>query len=290
VNEDEFLRKLASELPSERMRAIQWAVEENLDPRFRSRLIEAAAHEGVPRIRRAIDSALRRIDDKETQSQHSTENPTDRYPDTTAILEELSGIIRHEMQPAIGWVRYSADKELSDFDSSATNSAIEALRRRVEGLSSLAAAHRLPQRQQVSLSEIVNACISDEYPSSMFTLEFPEESSDGIFTDPGLLMLIMTNAIHNAVDAARELDTSEGQILIATNVGDSTFWITIRNRFLGTTFDYTKISATGRTSKRGHRGLGTRIIELASSRLGYDFDLSASGGTVTFSLRGSRFA
>lgn len=289
MNEDEFLRKLASELPSERMSAVQWAVEENLDPKFRSRLIEAAAHEGVPRIRRAIGVALRRIDDKEAQTQ-PIENPTDRDADTTVILEELSGIIRHEMQPAIGWVRYSANKELADFDFSATNSAIEALRRRVEGLSSLAAAHRLPQRQQVSLSEIVSACISDEYPSSMFALEFPEEPSDGIFTDPGLLTLILTNAVHNAVDAARELDTSEGQILIATNVGDSRFWITIRNRFLGTTFDYTKISATGRTSKRGHRGLGTRIIELASSRLGYDFDLSASGGTVTFSLRGSRFA
>ncbi|MBF9316380.1 GHKL domain-containing protein [Mycobacteroides chelonae] len=284
MTNDEFVNSLKSGLPSERMQAAQWAIEARLGDEMRGPLLDAANREGVPRIRRAITMALNNID-----SARVADAPADVQEigsEIAVILNELSGIIRHEMQPAIGWVRYSASRELSDFESSATNRAIEALRKRVDGLSSLAAAHRLPTKQIVSLSEAISESLSDEYPSSMFKVE-SDYSNDEIYTDPGLLSLILNNAIHNAIEASHGLN--EG-ILITTNVTPDSFWITVRNRFLGTTFEYSRVSATGRTSKSGHRGLGTTIIELCARRLGYQFDLQASGGTATFSLRGKRYA
>lgn len=285
---DQFDAALASALPSERMRAAQWALESDLSSDFERILTDAAAREGVPRIRDALGNALRKF------SRLSPKSPTgvsgvSLEQQIAEVLDELSGIIRHEMQPAIGWVRFAANKELPDFEASGTNRAIEALRRRVDGLSALAAAHRIPARKVVSLGELLSACLSMEYPSSMFTVDQHDQPFDDILTDPGLLSLILTNVIQNAADATRGLPPGEGQVLITTNVTQSTFWVNISNRFAGASFEYSNVSASGRTSKRGHRGLGTRIIELSSGRLGYDFDLRAAGATATFSLRGNRF-
>lgn len=289
MNSDQFLAALASELPSERMRAVQWARENSLTPEYERVLLDAAEREGVPRIRAAISLAIKQFEVGARAAVEFDKSETSPGSDMANILDELSGIIRHEMQPAIGWVRFAANKEVSDFEASATNRSIEALRRRVNGLADLAAAHRLPARELISLGEALSECLSAEYPPSMFMLEPTEEPSDEILTDPGLLSLILVNAIQNAAEAARDLPPGEGQVLVTTNVNEKSFWLTISNRFTGTSFDYSSVSATGRTSKPGHRGLGTRITELAARRLGYEFELRATGATATFSLRGKRF-
>lgn len=286
MTDDDVRAALRSTLPSERMKAVQWLLDNEPNETMHEVLLDIANREGVPQIRRAISIVLGKIDSLKDDDFDQFQDAQEKQSDIALILNELSGIIRHEMQPAIGWVRYSASRELADFEATATNRAIEALRRRVDGLSSLAAAHRLPTRKIVSLSEAISACISDEYRPSTIRLELIGLDSDEIYTDPGLMALILSNAIHNAVEASRE--TNE-QILITCNVATDAFWVTIRNRFSGTTFDYSGVSPTGRTSKSGHRGLGATIIELSSRRLGYQFDLQATGGTATFSLRGKRY-
>lgn len=286
MNKDEFLIALSATLPSERMQAAQWALEHKLPADHQQLLLDAASKEGVPRVREAMAAALAQFD---RQSSPRSDADSSEVPDVVTVLDDLSGIIRHEMQPAIGWIRHAAKKEIVDFESSATNTAIEALLRRVNGLSELAAAHRIPAREIVSLGEILSKCISPEYPSSIFTLDPTDQPSDDILTDSGLMSLILINAVQNAADATRDLPPGEGQVLISTNVNEKRFWLTISNRFVGASFDFSGVSATGRTTKRGHRGLGTRIIDLAANRLGYEFDLKAAGATATFSLRGNRF-
>lgn len=288
MNSDDFKEALASELPSARMRAAQWAVEGLLNSEHERLLIDAVARESVPRIRVVLSNALKQFTRTAAEApEYSTGESRENH--MVEVLEDLSGIISHEMQPVIGWVRFAANKELPDFEVSATNRALEALRRRVDGLAALAAAHRVPVRKIVSLAEVLSSSRSMEHPTSMFTLDQADHPSDDILTDPGLLSLILTNAIQNAVYAVRELPSQEGQVHISTNVNETMFWLTVSNRFTGTSFEYSNVSASGRTSKHGHRGLGTKIIELASERLGYEFDLRAVGSTVTFSLRGNRF-
>jgi signal transduction histidine kinase len=290
LTSDDLLERLSSGLPSNRMRAAQEVLEGSPDPSLRPVLVEALTREEVPRIRQVLASAIEALG----AAAHAPPSPTaqaeERSVDKAAdILDELAGMIRHETQPAIGWVRLAASRELSDFDASATNAAIEALRRRVDGLATLTAAHRLPIRRLVSLSELISERVQGEHPGSLFAIERFDEVEDEIFTDPGLFELLVSNALQNAVDASRDIPRENAQIVIATGVSDRRFWVTITNRFLGATFDYSSVAATGRTSKKGHRGLGTRVMELAASRLGYEFELRAVGGTATFSLRGDRY-
>ncbi|MFE4833345.1 GHKL domain-containing protein [Arthrobacter sp. NPDC056691] len=289
MNRDQFLASLASRLPSERMLAAQWAMENKLEPEFERVLTEALSRESVPRIQNAISLAINAIRSASGLHPEETAAKAGSESEIAGVLNELAGMIRHEMQPAIGWVRLAAHKELTDFQASATNRAIEALRRRVDGLANLAAAHRLPVRQIVSLSEAITGCLSDEYPSSMFKLEGSDQPSDEIYTDRGLLDLILANAIQNAADASRDIPNGQGHVLISTSIDGSRFWVTISNRFSGASFKFSSVAASGRTSKQGHRGLGTQVIQLAADRLGYEFELRAAGGTATFSLRGSRY-
>lgn len=290
MNRDEFARCIASHLPSDRALAAQWAMENHLDTEHERVLVEALSRESVPRIRGIITLALNTIraaSSKGMRDEISAQSESESFVANT--LNDLAGMIRHEMQPAIGWVRLAARKEISDFQDSATNRAMEALRRRVDGLVNLAAAQRLPTRKIVSLTESVTGCLSDEYPTSMFKLETSDQPSDEISTDPGLLSLIITNALQNAADAARDIPEGQTPVLISVNVKEARFWITISNRFNGASFNFSSVSASGRTSKHGHRGLGTQVIRLAANRLGYEFELNATGGTATFSLRGYRY-
>jgi len=290
MSEDDFLTSLGSELPSERMWAAQWALDHFLPPTYQQLMVEALARERVPRIQTIMALALNQFDRTRADKAVDEVRASGEALVAVQILDELAGVIRHELQPAIGWVRFAANREVSEFDTSATNRAVEALRRRVDGLAELAAANRLPARRMLSLREAVAISLAPTFPESMFSVEPNDEASDEIMTDPGLLSLILSNALQNAAEACVDMPPGEASVLITTNIDQKMFWLTITNRFVGASFEYSSVSATGRSSKHGHRGLGTRIIELAAGRLGYDFELRASGATVTFSLRGERFA
>lgn len=280
-----YLQLLKSNLPSQRIRAAQWAASSPVESRYRNLLVEAAQSEGVPRIRQLLELAVRRIDEAATSKQREqvpgTQSPADE------ILRNISKAIQHETESAIGRLRFAASREVPEFELSETNAAIQALRRRVDGLASLAEAHRIAEKEFVSLSSTLNASISPEHPAELFIKELDTGGTDEIFTDAGLLSLILTNAIDNAVDASMELPIEHPRILISANVTDARFWITIRNGFAGQSFDLRSIGASGRTTKMGHRGMGTKIVQLACERLGYEFELTASGAVATFVLRGS---
>ncbi|WP_082909390.1 GHKL domain-containing protein [Mycolicibacterium iranicum] len=287
MNVDELLQLLRSELPSERIKAAQWAANTTIDRNYKSELIRAAASEGVPRVRQLIEQAIKRID-RGRQDADNGSVTTDSGEAAEEILRNISKAIQHETESAIGRLRLCANREIADFEASATNAAIEALRRRVDGLASLAEAHRIAEREFVSLTEIIEQSISPEHPRSMFIIEFDGDGSEEIYTDPGLISLVLVNAIDNAAEASYGLPIDNARVLISANVDEGRFWITIRNGFAGTSFDLRSVGASGRTTKTGHRGMGTKVVELACERLGYEFELSASGAVATFILRGSR--
>jgi len=204
-----------------------------------------------------------------------------------AILQELGGIIRHELGPPIGWIRYAATSEISDYESSETKSHIEALRRRVDGLASLAAAHRLPQRVRMSLGELLEESVPADVSPGLFSMDIPDDIDDGIETDPGLFTVLLSNAMQNAVDAGREPDETEA-VVVAVGLSVEEFWIRISNHFSGASFEFADVAASGVSTKTDHRGLGLRIMKLAAERLGYQIDLSGAGEVATFFVRGKR--
>lgn len=286
MNEAEAIAGLKNPLPSERARAAQWFLA-NSTEQHAAVLTRAIETEVVPSIRQLLTTTAvrrKRPTGRDTPSVGGVYNGTERIDEE--ILDGLSGLIRHETEPVIGWLRRSAAREIGDaFEASETSRNIDLLRRRILGLEALAAAHRVPRWTRSSLSSLVASCRPPEMSADTAVEQM--RSDDLIDTDPGLFSIIISNALQNAYEAAAEEE--EGAVWFETGVTDRDFWISITNRFHGQSFEFEYVAHTGASSKASHKGLGLSAMALAADRLGYSLALTANGGNAFFSIRGGRF-
>ena len=285
ISEKDALHLLKSRLPSDRARAAEWWLG-HAEPQHLTLLTEAIANESVPSIKRLLGIASDRIRTRNSPTLPVDESESGATNEASQILESLSGLIRHETEPVIGWLRRSAAKDIgTGYDSSETFRNIDLLRRRLRGLEALAAAQRVPRRRRLSLSRMISDC----RPAGLSTEVFKSPlDDDAIDSDPGLLSIIFSNALLNAHEAGSAVH-GEGAIWVESGVSDRDFWVAISNRFNGDSFEFEQFAHSGASSKDSHKGLGLSAMKLAANRLGYELSLTASGGTAFFSVRGGRF-
>lgn len=213
----EVLARLADPSPSIRSGAVN-QIMALIRPGGPEHLIEALhkqlAQETVPiiaaSIRRAIASATE--DHSAGVGGALDSGGAARESQAEALLHELSGMIRHELSPAIGAIRYTAALAIDDFESSEVSAAIEALLRRLDGLVSLARAQALPRSEKASLGVLLEKSVPSDAPRSLLTLEATEDADDdSIETDVGLFTLLMANVFQNAIDAAAALSEQDAR-------------------------------------------------------------------------------
>jgi hypothetical protein len=289
VNEDQTNRSLESSLPSQRALAAEWLRVHATSDHI-VLIVGALERESVPTIRRTLAEALKRARSTGPESQRlsSPSDAGDELSRLVTVLDDLAGIIRHETDPAIGWLRRAAAREIPNFEESETNARIETLRQRIMGLETLTAAYRDPRWSRVTLTDVVHECMPPDLAPERVRLE-GSNREDEIDSDRGLLTLIVANALKNASEAAAEMPASQVGVLVETGLSQSDFWLSITNRFHGESFDFDDVVHTGASNKPAHKGLGLSAMRIAAERLDYVLSLSASGGTAFFSLRGPRF-
>jgi signal transduction histidine kinase len=294
LNAEEAITLLQSKSVSDRMEAGQWLLASRLahiDQNAERLLRKAIASEEVPRVRVVLEESfrIRDLDKAHDITQHPQISHLAQESEAVKILQDLGSMLRHELLPVIGWVKYEANKEIVEFPVSKTSSMIEALTRRHAGLIALAEAHRLPQKERHSLSDLLVCCTPPSRPKSEISIDLPTVEDDWIYTDDGLFILIVSNAIQNAFEAAASFGgLVEPLVTIAVDVSDRDFWMAISNQFDGASFTFSNVAASGVSTKMDHRGLGTRVMLLAASRLKYEINLEANGGIATFTMRGTR--
>lgn len=286
MNEPGALGLLRSQLPSERARAAEWFLA-NASGDHVAMLTEAIESEPVPSLKRLLGLACRKARQPDVPRSEVNTTQFSEVSVPAEILESLSGLLRHETEPVIGWLRRSAARDIGDnFETSDTFRNIDLLRRRLRGLEALTAAHRLPNWTAVSLSQLVAECRPPDLPQDALA-RAPRADDDVIDSDVGLMSIIVGNALLNAHEASAS--QGDGAIWVESAVTDRDFWISITNRFEGEGFELDHVVHTGTSTKVSHKGLGLSAMRLAAERLGYQLSLTASGGTAFFSLRGERF-
>lgn len=282
MNEAQALEALSSHLPSIRMSGAEWLSTRASKPASPA-ILRAYQMESVPQIKRLLKVARSAQSQVSPQASASSQDSVD----ADEILMYLSGLIRHETEPVIGWIRRAAHGELAErFEESRTNEAIEALRRRILGLALLADANRHPIWSSTSLLELVHASAPPEIRECIVSADsMSDDSDDDIDTDPGLLAIILGNALSNADKATSSKDRS---IFVSTTLTPDTFNLQISNSFDGTSFTLEDVSSVGASTNSGGRGLGVMAMQSAAARLNYDLGLQANGGVAHFTLRGAR--
>jgi signal transduction histidine kinase len=280
---DEALRSLS---PVDRAKATAWLKQQ---PAAASTLalMRALQRESIPRLRRALNEIieLRQIT-RPSSTESSEPNGSNNELQVSGESLDVAALIRHELSPAIGWIRLAANKEIENFATSETDSAVRKLQRRINGLVALAKESQELEIQPVSFP----AVLVENWPHPAVKPTFeptPETAGIEIHTDNDLLSLLLSNVYQNAIDASTEA-TGTPAVHIAWGFTGHDYWARVNNPFDGNRFSIDDVSAVGHSSKTAHQGHGMELIKSVAARLSMSISLEGTSGIASFSLSGAR--
>lgn len=282
---------LASSAPSERARAAGWLVQNPQRITTRA-LMRALQTETVPQVRRLLLEVLESRQ-KSTGTSHGAASA-----DTPAVGEaaandavvseqvDIAALVRHELSPAVGWIRLAADSEIQSFGTSKTNEAVRKLQRRIDGLVAIIKSGEELNLRRLSLPHVLIDNWPDTHTTPTVTPDVDEASVD-IETDEGLFSILLSNVFQNAIDASTDA-IGQAAAQITWGFTERNYWVRVANPFKGDRFTLDDVADIGSSSKMAHQGQGLSLIQTVADRLGLAITLEGMSGTASFSLSGMR--
>lgn len=283
--------RLVSKLPSQRSESAHW-LGRHPSSDHESLLRDALDREIVPAVKRAMQSALSRLQASAVQgpsTRDATEPPPSTRPtvgaDSFALDNYIAGLVRHETEPVIGWLRRSAAREIrGELLASQTGKNIETLRMRLDGVTSLLTARKSAEWRSESLDALLIRCLP---PGVEVLLNSEGDGSDEyIDVDEALSSLVFGNALRNALEASSAANPSA--VEVTYGVWRSDFRVRITNTFDGDRFDLEDVVRPGTSTKSNHRGLGLAAALAAAARMNWNISLEGRAGVAVFIITGSR--
>lgn len=286
------LQGLASTAPSNRAKAAGWLIQHPQAITTRG-LMNALQSETVPQVRRLLVQALEsRQRLRDTSHEDAVRAPraagTQTVSDDAPVLEEvdIAALVRHELSPAVGWIRLAADSEIQSFGTSKTNAAVRKLQRRIDGLVAIIKFGEELNIHRLSLPHALMENWPDTGTLPTVTPSADEDAVD-IETDEGLFSMLLSNVFQNAIDASIDA-TGEAVAHVTWGHTDQSYWVRVNNPFKGDRFALADVLDVGNSSKMAHQGQGLSLIKSVADRLGLAITLEGVSGTASFSLSGPR--
>lgn len=285
------LQGLGSMAPSDRARAAGWLVQHPQEITTRE-LLQALQIETVPQVRRILLQVLESRQRSSTSPREGS-RATTRAAESLASQEwpvsdqvDIAALIRHELSPAVGWIRLAADSEIANFTASKTNEAVRKLQRRIDSLVAMIKSGEELNLRRVSLPHILIENWPDAHTAPLITPR-AEEASIDIETDEGLFSLLLSNVFQNAIDASIDA-TGAAAAQVTWGYTERDYWVRVANPFKGDRLTLTDVVNVGSSSKMAHQGQGLALIQALANRLGLTIALEGVSGTASFSLSGAR--
>lgn len=284
------LRGLGSTAPSNRARAATWLVQHPQSITTRA-LMNALQAETVPQVRRLLLQAMesRQLVTSSAEPGAAVTPSHDALQGIGTVASEhvdIASLVRHELSPAVGWIRLAADDEIPFFDRSKTNEAVRKLQRRIDGLVAIIKSSEDLNLRRLSLPHILVDNWPDTRTAPTITPAIDATGID-IETDEGLFSMLISNVFQNAIDGSIG---ATGEVVAQINWGytDRSYWVRVTNPFSGDRFNLADVIDVGNSSKMAHQGQGLSLIKTVAARLGLSIALDGVSGTASFTLSGAR--
>lgn len=196
---------------------------------------------------------------------------------------EVTGEILHELEPLLGMLRLRLGTEWPDFETSRSAKEFDRLEALMEGIRELNTASRVPTMESVQLAAFLDS-VARGFRSGDADVVSTAGPEMVVNSNVGLLEVIVRNALRNAFDASVETDTLP--VLTWGGAGDE-FFIAVLDSGTGPPAGAERAFEMGRTTKKGHLGMGLAVAERAAAALGGSASLRRrpEGGAV-FEYRG----
>lgn len=285
------LQGLRSAAPSDRARAAGWLVQ-NPQAITTRELMKALQAETVPQVRRML---LHVMESRQKSTGNSRGNATVASPaagtpplSAAAVPEQvdIAALIRHELSPAVGWIRLAADSEIESFGTSKTNEAVRKLQRRIDGLVAIIKSGEELNLRRLSLPQVLTENWPEAHSAPTVTPAADGASID-IETDEGLFSMLLSNVFQNAIDASIDA-TGKAVAAITWGYTGQNYWVRVANPFEGNGFSLSDVVGVGSSSKMTHQGQGLSLVQTVADRLGLAITLEGASGMASFTLSGTR--
>lgn len=286
------LQGLTSTAPSDRAKAAGWLVRNPQTITTRA-LMNALQTETVPQVRRLL---LQTLESRQGAAETSRRGlgavaqDTDPLPADIDMAGseqvDIAALVRHELSPAVGWIRLAAHSEIESFGTSKTNDAVRKLQRRINGLVAIIKSGEELNLHRFSLPHVLAENWPDTDTALVVTPSTDEDAID-IETDEGLFAMLLSNVFQNAIDASVDA-TGKVSTQVAWGYTDQNYWVRVTNPFKGNRFSLADVLNIGNSSKMAHQGQGLSLIKMVAERLGLSVALEGASGTASFSMIGRR--
>lgn len=271
MNEQEAIKFLESSSPHQRLRGARFfsnTANPDIIPQLRGFLHE----ERVAHVKTAIELAIKRNSKNKISPEPNTwyvKDDVDEDISQAAITkheaDKWTGILLHELEPKVGLIRVSAQKEIPNFDESKTKLYLDSLDMILDGFSNLRRAVATPKAEDFDLADLINTIISQEINSDVaITTEGKEPFV--IKGDKNLLHMAISNGIRNATEAVQG-NIKDKKVVVSWGQSDVEFSIAILDNGPGIGDDHLSLFKIGNSSKKNHGGFGLAIIKQALENL-----------------------
>lgn len=259
-------------------------------------LRQALQAETVSYVKTSLDLAIRRLS-KLTVSLEP--DPVDEHEIPEAIkqqirteaVEQVTGLVLHEISSPIGRARFAASREIPEFQNSETKRHLDRVQSIFHSIEQLKKATITPKPESFDLAEfILHVAHEEATPELLDNIALTGPKPMIILSDPNLIQLTVSNGIRNALETIASTDISETfPVIVGWGETDVDYWVTILDRGAGIVGPVDAAFEIGKSTKDGHSGFGLAIARQAMERLGGSVRLEprADGG-ARFEARWAR--
>jgi C4-dicarboxylate-specific signal transduction histidine kinase len=224
--------------------------------------------ESVSYIKRALEQAVTNPNFEPVPRAESDIEP--EIPDRvkkelyTKAMEEVSGILIHELAPTIGVLGAELAKVLPEYEMSSAKTSVDRLVKKLEAIAELKRAASAPRLQELDLSTLIKTLV-EASGSTSISLQGPAPFV--ITGDHNLLSLALSNGLRNALDAVAGQEESPTPVVMNWGESDLEYWVSILDCGRGILGPPEGAFNIGTTNKSGHLGFGLAIARQAMNSL-----------------------
>lgn len=249
-------------------------------------------NESVSFVKRALEQAIDRIGSERilitkepSDTKHASNNDNDQRAYNSAVKWVTRSLL-HEIGHRLGAIRIEASKITTGYENSELKLRIDRLDSVLDGIEQLSKATVSESIKEFQLPKLIQDLINEEFSKhSPVKISAQGPADLAVMGDPALLVLVICNALRNAIEATLNANP-DAPIIVSWGATEVDYWVTILDHGPGIAGPTEAAFEIGSTTKHGHTGFGLAIARQAMRTIDGSIILQiAHGGGVRVEIR-----
>jgi GAF domain-containing protein len=205
-------------------------------------------------------------------------------------IQEVCGAILHELPNKIGELGVHAREDVPNYETSSVKVWLDRCKALISAIRGLhTTAGGMPTRWEFDLAELVHAIADEEAEGESFDLSLHGPEPMLTQADQNLLKLAISNGLRNAIEAVNDLprDAHRREVIVDWGTTSNETWLSIIDNGPGLRTGAQFM--LGKSTKKGHDGIGLTTAQLAMASMGGQMRLTPGKDRgAHFSIRWER--